>query len=145
MKLTKINTNPKTDRTWFIIDSEKVVLGRLATRVAGLLIGKHKPDYDPTRDRGDFIVLINILKTKFTGNKPEQKTYYKHSGFPGGLKSKSLKELWEKNPSQVIFKAVSGMIPKNRLHKARMKRLKIYLDDKHNHQAQKLQVLKIER
>ncbi|MFH1749371.1 MAG: 50S ribosomal protein L13 [bacterium] len=145
MKLTKINTNPKTDRMWYVIDAEKVVLGRLATKVAEILLGKHRVDYDPTRDRGDFVVITNILKVKFTGNKPEQKKYYKYSGYQGGLKTKSLKELWEQNPAQVIFKAVSGMIPKNRLYKARIKRLKIYLDDKHKHQAQKLQELKIER
>ncbi|MFC1656858.1 50S ribosomal protein L13 [Patescibacteria group bacterium] len=145
MKLTKINTNPQTDRTWYLIDAEKVVLGRLATKVAELLLGKHKVDYDPTRDRGDFIVITNIAKIKFTGNKLEQKKYYKYSGYPGGLSTKSLKELWEKDPVLVITKAISGMIPKNRLRKARMKRLKIYLDDKHKHQAQKLEELKIKR
>lgn len=145
MKLTKINTNPKTDRVWHLIDAEKIVLGRLATRIATILLGKHRVDYDPTRDRGDFVVITNILKIKFTGNKLEQKQYYKHSGYPGGLKSKNLKEIWSKDPKQVIIKAVSGMIPKNRLYKARLKRLKIYLDDKHKHQAQQLQELKIER
>ena len=145
MKLTALANNQKTERDWYLINAEKLILGRLATRIAELLLGKHKTNFDPSRDRGDFVVVINIAKIKITGNKVEQKKYYRHSGYPGGIKERSLKAMLENDPTQVLTFAVRGMIPKNRLQKVRMKRLKLYADAEHKHQAQKLQELKIER
>jgi len=127
------------DRIWWLIDAEGKILGRLATEIAVLLRGKRKPQYVSFMDSGDFVIVINAKKIKVTGRKMEQKKYYSHSGYPGGLKDKTLKELLEKKPEEVIRKAVWGMIPKNKLGRAVCKKLKVYRGPHHPHQAQKPQ------
>mgnify|MGYP005852626985 CR=1 FL=1 len=136
----KIRTySPKPDdiqREWFVVDAKDQTLGRLATQVATLLRGKHKPIYAPHADVGDFVIVINADKIRVTGNKLDQKIYYRHSGYPGGIKSRTLRELLNRYPDRVIRLAVRGMLPKNRLGRATIKKLKIYAGDKHPHQAQ---------
>ena len=133
---------PKKDeieKKWWLIDAEGKILGRLATEVAVLLRGKRKPKFAHFIDCGDFVVVINAEKVNVTGKKLEQKKYYSHSGYPGGLKVKTLKELLEKKPEEVIRKAVWGMIPKNKLGRAVYKKLKVYRGSHHPHEAQKPQ------
>jgi len=133
---------PKKDeleKKWWLIDAEGKVLGRLATEIAVLLRGKKNPKYVDFMDSGDFVVVINAEKVKVTGKKMEQKKYYSHSGYPGGLKERTLKELLAKKPEEVIKKAVWGMIPKNRLGRSIHKKLKVYQGTEHPHQAQKPQ------
>ncbi len=127
------------EKKWWLINAEGKVLGRLATEIAVLLRGKRKPQYVDFMDSGDFVVVINAEKIMVTGRKTEQKKYYSHSGYPGGLKEKTLKELLEKKPEQVIRKAVWGMIPKNKLGRAAYKKLKVYRGPDHPHQAQQPQ------
>jgi len=123
-------------RQWHVIDASGKVLGRLATQVARLLMGKHKPIYSPNLDTGDFVIVINADKVRVTGNKAKQKVYYKHSGYPGGLKSISLEKMMQTNPTRVIEHAVKGMIPHTRLGASMMKKLKVYVGDTHPHLAQ---------
>ena len=123
-------------RDWYVIDATDVVLGRLASQVATLLRGKHKPTFAPHVDGGDFVVIINAEKVALTGNKREQKMAYRHSGFPGGLSATSYSELLEKNPERAVEKAVRGMLPKNRRGRAMLKKLKIYFGAEHPHTAQ---------
>lgn len=123
-------------RTWHIIDASEATLGRVATAVADLLTGKTKPMYTPHIDCGDYVIVINSDNIKLTGDK-DKKVYYRHTGFPGGIKETTLKEQREKDSTQIIFKAVRGMIPVNKLRDDRLKRLKIYADDQHNNHAQK--------
>jgi len=133
---------PKKDeieKKWWLINAEGKILGRLATEVAVLLRGKKKPEYVDFLDSGDFVIIINAEKVKTTGKKLEQKKYYSHSGYPGGLKEKTLKEMLEKKPEEVIKKAVWGMIPKNKLGRAVYKKLKVYRGPHHPHEAQKPQ------
>lgn len=125
------------ERKWYVIDATDQVLGRLATKIANRLRGKHKPDYTPHVDNGDFIVVINADKVKVTGRKLKQKKYYHHSGYPGGIKEISLEKLLQTKPERVIYKAVKGMLPKNRLARAQLKKLKIFAGPDHPHQAQK--------
>lgn len=113
-------------RSWHLFDADDKVLGRMATQIATLLIGKHKPTYSPHMDSGDFVVVLNSTKVKVTGNKEEDKIYYSHSGYPGGLKERSLKELRAKNPNEIIELAVRRMLPDNRLRAKRMARLKVF-------------------
>ena len=128
----------EVERKWHLIDAaEAPTLGRLSAKIATLLSGKNKATFTPHTDGGDFVVVINAEKVKITGNKEEDKMYYRHSGFPGGLKEASLKELREKNPAMIIEKAVYGMLPTNKLRDDRMKRLKVYAGAEHNHAAQK--------
>ena len=122
--------------SWHVIDASGKTLGRLATEVAILLIGKHKPIYAPNMNVGDFVVVINSANVKVTGRKAEQKIYYRHSGYPSGLKSVTLAKMMETHPTRVIQYAVRGMLPKNRLRRQRLKRLKVYVGDIHPHQAQ---------
>ena len=134
---------PKKDlieKKWWLIDAEDKILGRLATEVAVLLRGKKKPEYAPFIDSGDFVIIVNAEKIKVTGDKLEQKKYYSHSGYPGGIKEKTLKELLEKKPEEVVKKAVWGMIPKNKLGRAAFKKLKVYRGPDHPHSAQSPQV-----
>ncbi|AKT51313.1 50S ribosomal protein L13 [Arsenicicoccus sp. oral taxon 190] len=123
-------------RTWHVIDASDVVLGRLATQAATLLRGKHKPTFAPHIDTGDFVIIINAEKVALTGAKLEQKRAYRHSGYPGGLKSTSYAELLEKDPRKAIEKAIRGMLPKNSLARQQMTKLKVYVGDQHPHQAQ---------
>jgi large subunit ribosomal protein L13 len=130
---------PKPDeirREWVVMDAADKVLGRLATEVARLLRGKHKPDYTPFLDTGDFVVVVNADKIRLTGNKIEDKTYYRHSGRPGALKSETARERMEKYPERVIQAAVWGMLPKNRLGRQLLRKLKVYSGPDHPHQAQ---------
>jgi large subunit ribosomal protein L13 len=124
------------ERKWHVIDASGKVLGRLATRIAGLLLGKHKPIFTRNLDVGDFVVVINADKVRVTGNKAKQKLYHRHSGYPGGLKSISLEEMIQTNPTRVIEHAVKGMLPHNRLGAEMMKKLKVYVGDTHPHLAQ---------
>ena len=123
-------------RQWYVIDATDVVLGRLATQAATLLRGKHKPTFAPHVDTGDFVVIINADKVALTGSKREQKTAYRHSGFPGGLRATSYAELLETNPRRAVEKAVKGMLPHNRLGRAQIGKLKVYSGPDHPHAAQ---------
>ncbi len=123
-------------REWHVIDASGEVLGRMATRVAGLLMGKHKPLFCRNLDVGDFAVVINAEKVRVTGNKAKQKFYHRHSGYPGGLKSISLEKMMQTHPTRVTEHAVKGMLPKNRLNARMMKRLKVYAGDSHPHEGQ---------
>ena len=124
------------EREWHVIDASDKVLGRLATQVATLLMGKHKPMFSPNLDTGDFVVVINAEKIRITGSKAKQKLYYRHSGYPGGLKSISFEKLMQTNPARVIEHAVKGMLPHNRLGAKMVKKLKVYTGDTHPHLAQ---------
>ncbi len=133
---TYVPKKDELEKKWWLIDAEGRVLGRLATEIAVLLRGKKNPKYVDFMDSGDFVVVINAEKVKVTGKKMEQKKYYSHSGYPGGLKERTLKELLAKKPEEVIKKAVWGMIPKNRLGRSIHKKLKVYRGTEHPHQAQ---------
>jgi len=121
---------------WYIVDAEDVVLGRLASQVAQILRGKHKPIYTPHMDTGDFVVIINAEKVRLTGTKAGKKSYFRHTGYPGGQRHTSYKELMEKKPDQVVFRAVKGMVPHNRLGRQIIKKLKVYAGSEHPHEAQ---------
>lgn len=123
-------------REWHVIDATDQVLGRLATRAARLLMGKHKPIFSRNLDTGDFVVIINAEKVRVTGNKAKQKVYYRHSGYPGGLKSITYDKLMQTNPPRVIEHAVKGMLPHTRLGASMMKKLRVYVGDTHPHLAQ---------
>ena len=123
-------------RSWYIIDAAEAPMGRVATKIAGLLIGKSKPTYTPHVDDGDYVVVINAAKTVVTGNKETGKIYYRHSGYPGGISDATVKEVREKNPERLIEEAVKGMIPKNKLSADRMARLRVFSGDVHTHTAQ---------
>jgi len=123
-------------REWHVIDASDKVLGRLATQVASLLMGKHKPTLSRNLDTGDFVIVINADKVRVTGNKAKQKLYYRHSGYPGGLKSISLDKMMQTHPTRVIEHAVKGMLPKNRLGARMLKKLRVYVGDTHPHLAQ---------
>ena len=130
-------------RQWHVIDATDVVLGRLASQVAVLLRGKHKPTFAPHVDTGDFVVIINADKVALTGHKLEQKRAYRHSGYPGGLRSESYVELLEKHPTKAVEKAVRGMLPKNSIARAQITKLKVYAGPEHPHQAQQPQPFEI--
>ena len=134
---TVVPKKSEIEHKWWLIDAEGKVLGRLATEIAILLRGKRNPRYVDFLDSGDFVVVVNAEKVKITGRKMEQKKYYSHSGYPGGLKERTLKQMLEKKPEEVIKKAVWGMIPKNKLGRAIYKKLKVYRGPEHPHQAQK--------
>jgi len=124
------------NRAWHVIDATDVVLGRLATHAATLLRGKHKPTYAPHMDTGDFVVIVNAEKISVSGNKRDDKFIYRHSGFPGGLRQRSVGEMIEKQPDRLVEKAVKGMLPKNKLGRAMGKKLKVYAGPDHPHAAQ---------
>ena len=127
----------EVERKWYILDAEDEVLGRLAGRIANILRGKNKPQYTPNVDTGDFVIVINADKVRVTGKKETDKIYYHHTGYPGGLKSASFKELMEKNPVLAIEKAVKGMLPHNTLGSEQFTKLKVYAGTEHPHAAQK--------
>ena len=131
-------------RDWFVIDATDVVLGRLASEVASRLRGKHKPVYTPHVDTGDYIVIVNAEKIRVTGNKEKAKTYYKHSGYPGGLKARTVEKVRATHPERIIEAAVKGMLPKNPLGRAMFRKLKVYAGAEHQHQAQQPQTLEIQ-
>ena len=124
------------EQSWILIDAKDKTLGRLASTLASRLRGKHRPEYTPNADLGDYIVVINANKINVTGDKLNQKNYFKHSGYPGGIKSRSLDEVIKNSPEDVIRMAVKGMLPKNKLGKKMLTKLKIYKDNDHPHQAQ---------
>ena len=124
------------ERSWYVIDANDVVLGRLASQAAQLLRGKHKPVFAPHVDAGDFVIIINADKVALTGNKREAKLAYRHSGYPGGLRGIPYSELLEKNPERAVEKAIRGMLPKNKLAEQQIKKLKVYRGGEHPHAAQ---------
>jgi large subunit ribosomal protein L13 len=129
--------NPETrQRDWYVVDAEGKTLGRLATRIADTLRGKHKPEYTPHIDTGDFVIVINAEKVAVTGNKLRDKRYWRHSGYPGGIRSRTLGEMLERRPEEVVRKAVRGMLPRNRLARKQLTKLKIYAGPDHPHAAQ---------
>jgi large subunit ribosomal protein L13 len=140
------NAKPgELERGWHLVDAEGQTLGRLATRIADTLRGKDKPQFTPHVDTGDFVVVVNAEKIAVTGKKLDDKMYHRHSGYPGGLRSRSLREQLERRPTEVLRKAVKGMLPRNRLGRAQIKKLKIYAGPEHPHAAQAPQPLKTER
>lgn len=133
---TYSGTTAGIEREWYIVDAEGQTLGRLASRIAPILRGKHKPTYAPHLDCGDFVIIVNAEKVRVTGGKLDQKMYHRHSGYPGGLKSISLRDQLEKHPERVLQAAIKGMLPKNKLGRRMFKKLKVYAGDSHPHQAQ---------
>ena len=129
-------------RDWFVVDAAGMTLGRLATEIALRLRGKHKPEYTPFMDTGDYIIVINASKVKVTGNKATDKMYYHHTGFPGGIKSESFEKLIARKPEQVLETAARAMLPKGPLGRAMFRKLKVYAGETHEHAAQQPQVLK---
>jgi len=132
-------------RQWYILDASSETFGRVATRAASLLLGKGKPTVTPHTDGGDYVVIINAGKLRYSGNKADTKTYYRHSGFPGGLYQRTMSEQQSKDPASILHKAVRGMLPDNKLRDQRLARLKIYESEEHNHQAQQPQVIDVKR
>ncbi len=134
----------EVEREWLLVDATDMVLGRLASEVAQILKGKRKPVYTPHVDTGDFVVIINAEKVRLTGNKANTKSYFSHSGFPGGLKEVSFQRMLAKHPERIVEKAVRGMLPKNSLGRAMGKKLKVYAGPEHPHQAQKPRQITLE-
>jgi large subunit ribosomal protein L13 len=133
---TKSYKNTDLDKKWLLLDARDETLGRLSSKIASILMGKNKAQYTPHNDLGDYVVVVNAEKIRVTGNKDIQKKYYKHTGYPGGLKSSTFSEVIEKNPENVILKAVKGMLPKNKLSSSMISKLKVYEGDNHPHAAQ---------
>ncbi len=134
----------EVEREWLVVDASDIVLGRLASQVAQILKGKHKPQYTPHVDTGDFVVVVNASKIRLTGNKLADKSKYRHSGFPSGLKEIPIATMLEKNPGRVVQLAVKGMLPKNTLGRAMLKKLKVYGGPDHPHEAQKPREITLE-
>jgi large subunit ribosomal protein L13 len=132
------------EREWFLVDAEGQTLGRLATRIADTLRGKGKPQYTPHVDTGDFVVVVNAEKIAVTGSKLDSKLYYRHSGYPGGLRSRTLEEMLARRPEEVIRLAVKGMLPRNRLGRAQLRKLKVYAGPDHPHAAQKPEPMEVD-
>jgi large subunit ribosomal protein L13 len=132
------------ERRWYLVDAEGQTLGRLATRIADTLRGKRKPEYTPHVDTGDFVVVVNAEKVTVTGKKLEQKMYYRHSGYPGGLRARPLGDELARRPTEVVRKAVKGMLPRNRLARQQLTKLKVYAGPEHPHEAQKPEPLPLE-
>ena len=138
------NAKPgEIERAWFVADANGETLGRLATQIADTLRGKRKPTYTPHIDTGDFVIVVNAEKIAVTGNKRADKMYYRHSGYPGGLKSRSLNDMLERRPEEVIRLAVKGMLPRNRLARKQITKLKVYAGPEHPHAAQQPQPMEI--
>ena len=132
------------ERTWHLVDAEGLVLGRMATEVAKILRGKHKPTYAPHIDTGDHVIVINADKVVLTSGKAERKIVYRHTGFPGGIKSDSYEDLLEKKPAEIVRQSIRGMLPKNRLGRQQLSKLQVYAGPSHPHQAQKPIALEID-
>ena len=133
----------EVERKWYVVDAEGQTLGRLATRIAAVLRGKTKAQYTPHIDVGDFVVVVNADRIEVTGRKSEQKMYYRHTGYPGGLKEVSYERMMDRKPTEIVRKAVWGMMPKSRLARAQFKKLKIYAGSEHPHAAQDPQPLEV--
>jgi len=140
---TQFASKDDVEHKWYLVNAEGAVLGRLAVKIANYLRGKNKPVFTPNSDTGDFIVVVNADKVKLTGKKLDKKIYYRHSGYPGGLKAETAKERLRKKPEGVIIDAVWGMLPKGRLGRAILKKLKVYKGPEHPHKAQKPEILSI--
>lgn len=138
---TFIARKDEAERNWVLVDAKDQVLGRLAADVASILRGKTKPTYTPFIDVGDFVVIINAEKIKLTGRKMEQKMYYRHSGYMGGLKERTARQVMDKKPEEIIRHAVKGMLPKNSLGRSMFKKLKVYVGENHPHEAQQPQTI----
>ena len=134
----------EVERRWYLVDAEGKTLGRLATQIADTLRGKTKPEYTPHVDTGDFVVVVNAEKIAVTGNKRADKKYYRHSGYPGGIKERSLNDMLERRPEEVIRHAVRGMLPRNRLARKQLTKLKVYAGPDHPHAAQKPTPMELE-
>ena len=141
---TFVATPANRQRDWYVVDAEGKTLGRLATGIADTLRGKRKPEYTPHCDTGDFVVVVNAAKIRVTGNKLSDKLYHRHSGYPGGLRSRTLGEMLERRPEEVIRLAVKGMLPRNRLARQQIAKLKVYAGPEHPHEAQKPTALEVE-
>lgn len=141
MNTTYVAKSADIDRKWYVVDAEGQPLGRLATRIAHVLRGKHKPIFSPSLDTGDFVIVINAEKVALTGNKLQQKLYRRHSRYPGGMKTMTYEKLLERRPELAIEKAVKGMLPKNRLGRQQFRKLKVYSGSEHPHAAQQPEAL----
>ena len=138
------SANPQTvKRDWFVIDANNKVLGRLASEIAHRLRGKHKAEYTPHVDTGDYVIVVNAEKVAVTGDKANAKKYYRHTGYPGGIKETSFREMIGNHPARVIESAVKGMLPRNKLGRAMFSKLKVYAGEQHRHQAQQPRILEI--
>jgi large subunit ribosomal protein L13 len=133
---TYVATPSNRERNWLLVDAADETLGRLATQIADVLRGKRKPEYTPHIDTGDFVIVVNAEKIRVTGNKLQAKQYYRHSGYPGGLRTRTLQEMLDRRPEEVIRLAVKGMLPRNRLGRAQLRKLKVYAGPDHPHEAQ---------
>ena len=133
----------EVERKWYVVDAEEQTLGRLATEIARILRGKNKPQYTPHVDTGDFVVVVNAEKVVVTGRKAEQKVYRRHSGYPGGLKTTTYEQMLERRPTEILRRAVKGMMPKTRLARQQLRKLKIYAGPEHPHAAQNPQTLEV--
>ncbi len=140
---TQTAKKEEVTRDWYVVDGENQVLGRIATQIANVLRGKNKPVFTPSVDTGDFVIVVNAEKIALTGNKFADKVYYSHSGYPGGLKSITAGKLLEKKPEEIIRKAVKGMLPKNKLSRHMLNKLKIYSGSEHPHKAQQPKALNV--
>jgi large subunit ribosomal protein L13 len=141
---TFVATPANRQRDWYVVDAEGKTLGRLATQIADALRGKRKPEYTPHCDVGDFVVVVNAEKIRVTGNKLSDKVYRRHTGYPGGLRSRTLAEMLDRRPEEVIRKAVRGMLPKNRLARQQINKLKVYAGPEHPHAAQQPKPMEVE-
>jgi large subunit ribosomal protein L13 len=138
---TYMATPETVEKEWFVVDAQGQTLGRLASRIAMVLRGKHKPTYTPHEDAGDFVIVVNADKVRLTGRKLDQKMYYWHSGYPGGIKGRTARQMLDKKPEEVLTRAVKGMLPKNVLGRHMLRKLKLYAKPDHPHQAQQPKAL----
>ena len=141
---TYVATPATRERNWLVVDATGKTLGRLATEIANVLRGKRKPEYTPHCDVGDFVIVVNAEKVSVTGNKRQEKRYYRHSGFPGGLRSRTFEEMIQRRPEEVLRLAVNGMLPRTRLGRQQLRKLKIYAGPEHPHQAQQPKPMEVE-
>ena len=145
IRSTRSVRSEDVERSWFVLDANEQILGRIATRVATVLRGKHKASYTPHVDGGDFVIVVNARRVRLSGRKLDQKTYWRHSGYPGGIRSVTARRLLETHPERMFESAVKGMLPKGPLGRKMIRKLKVYADEKHPHAAQKPQPLEIGR
>jgi large subunit ribosomal protein L13 len=141
---TYVATPATRERNWLVVDASGQTLGRLATQIADALRGKRKPEFTPHVDTGDFVIVVNAEKVSVSGKKREEKLYYRHSGYPGGLRSRTLGDLLQRKPEEVIRLAVRGMLPRTRLGRAQLRKLKIYAGPDHPHEAQKPEPMEVQ-
>lgn len=143
MQTTFMAKPGQVERKWYVVDAEGQTLGRLASRIAAVLRGKHKPEYTPHIDTGDFVIVVNAEKVKLTGNKIDQKMYYRHSGYPGGIRKMTARQMLERHPERLITRAVKGMLPSGPLARRQLKKLRVYAGPHHPHQAQQPRPLEL--